>query len=53
MALDWTQEMERRLDEKMCGQLTCCGGERAAIFVIGEANIMMLHRQPCLARPSA
>src|SRR5271154_1860505 len=30
MALDWTQEMERRLYEKICGRLTCCGEEEEA-----------------------
>ena len=30
MALDWTQEMDRRLYEKMCDRLTCYGVEEEA-----------------------
>jgi hypothetical protein len=30
MALDWIQEIERRLHEKICGRLTWCGGEEEA-----------------------
>ena len=59
MAFDWTWEMERRLYDKMCGQLTYCGGEeeeeggsgKGAIFVVGKAHATILQRQPCLADP--
>jgi hypothetical protein len=52
MALDWTQEMERRLYEKMCGRLTCFGGKRKKQEVGRAPIFMILQMQPCLADPA-
>src|SRR5271168_657377 len=54
MVFEWTQEMERRLCEKMCGRLACYSREegRASIFVAEEAHVTMLHRHLCLADPA-
>jgi len=54
MIFEWTQELERRLCEKMWPIDVQSGrGKqkvgRASIFVVEEVHIMMLHRQLCLA----
>jgi hypothetical protein len=50
--LEWTQERERPLCEKICGRLTQDGREKgrrergsAPIFVVEEAHVLILHRQ--------
>src|SRR5271154_4338585 len=54
MVFEWTQEMERRLCEKMCDRLACYSREegRASIFVAEEIHVTMLHRHLCLAYPA-
>jgi hypothetical protein len=51
MALDWTQEMERRLYEKMGGRLTCCGGEEEARS--GKGAHIYTAEAAVFGRPSA
>jgi len=53
MALDWTQEMERRLYEKMCGRLTCCCGEEEEAGSGKGAHIYDTAEAAVFGRPSA
>jgi hypothetical protein len=49
MALDWTQEMERRLYGKMCGRLTCRGEEEEEEGEAGSGKGAHIYswRGPC------
>ena len=53
MVLDWTQEMERRLYEKMCGRLTCCCGEEEEAGSGKGAHIYDTAEAAVFGRPSA
>jgi hypothetical protein len=53
IALDWTQEMERRLYEKTCGRLTCCGGEEEEAGSGKGAHIYDTAEAGVFGRPSA
>ena len=53
MALDWTQEMERSLHEKMCGRLTRYGGEEGEAGSGKGPHIYDAAEAAVFGRPSA